>query len=210
MSGPATHVFVSDILGQSQYRDLLNFAIEHEHEFTTTAVGLHGAVRGELRQSRRLCDLGDHFEPIQRRVLERVPHLIEKLGVTRFEPDGVEVEIVAHENGAFYKRHIDLFARPSERLLASGDRLVSLVFYLNREPKAFSGGELRLFPNVKPGASDNEAIDIVPEHGMCIAFSSWLPHEVRPVHCPSGAFRDSRFAINCWVYRHRPSTRDAG
>jgi len=36
-----------------------------------------------------------------------------------------------------------------------------------------------------------------------VAFPSWLRHEVLPVHVPSGAWRDSRFAINCWLHRAR-------
>jgi SM-20-related protein len=34
-------------------------------------------------------------------------------------------------------------------------------------------------------------------------FPSWVLHEVRPVSCPSKRFVDSRFAINCWLWRRK-------
>lgn len=46
-------------------------------------------------------------------------------------------------------------------------------------------------------------VDVPPESDTLVAFPSWLRHEVLPVHVPSGAWRDSRFAINCWLHRAR-------
>jgi hypothetical protein len=43
--------------------------------------------------------------------------------------------------------------------------------------------------------------DIEPEYDTLVFFPSWSPHEVLPVHVPSGRFMDSRFDINCWIHR---------
>jgi len=46
-------------------------------------------------------------------------------------------------------------------------------------------------------------VNIEPGRNGPLMFPSWAPHEVMPVNCPSGRFADSRFAINCWVYRRK-------
>jgi SM-20-related protein len=75
------------------------------------------------------------------------------------------------------------------------------VYYFFSEPKAFNGGALRLY--AIGGNSQQSFIDIEPERNSLLVFPSWAPHEVMPVHCPSGRFVDSRFAINCWLYRKK-------
>jgi Rps23 Pro-64 3,4-dihydroxylase Tpa1-like proline 4-hydroxylase len=76
-----------------------------------------------------------------------------------------------------------------------GVRTVSGVYYFYRQPKAFDGGELRLY------AFGEEAfVDIEPSENAFVAFPSFAAHEVLPVTCPSGAFEDSRFSVNCWLH----------
>ena len=84
---------------------------------------------------------------------------------------------------------------------ARSDRALTGVFYFHRQPKGFSGGELRLYA-IGRAEDDRRYVDLTPGSDTLLLFPSWAPHEVRPVSCPSGAFLDSRFAINCW-YRHR-------
>lgn len=199
-----SHRVIQNLLGLDGAADLLAYAIANEESFVPTGVGTENEPVARMRASRRLTDLGPYLALVEQCVWPLVPGLIADLQLTRFRATELEIELVAHENGAFYKRHIDLFT-DSARL--AGDRLVSLVIYLNEQPKRFEGGELRLYPQINPaGMSDQGAIDIVPEHGLAVAFSSWMPHEVRPVACPSGEFRHARFAINCWVLR----THDTG
>ena len=149
-----------------------------------------------------MSDLGPFKQLIEQRVLGLVPEFIAQLGLTPFTPTGVELEAAAHGEGAFYRRHIDLFTAAERN--EEADRLISLVYYFHKDPKSFSGGLLRLYPS--PGVAgrlDEPATDVTPEQDLAIAFSSWLPHEILPVSCPSGQFSDSRFAINCWVLRAR-------
>lgn len=98
-----------------------------------------------------------------------------------------------------YNKNIDTFtARPD----AQSERALTGVHYFHRTPKGFDGGELRLHA-LAPAADGTRAfVDIAPACDMFILFPSWVPHEVRRVSCPSGAFADSRFALNCW-YRSR-------
>ena len=181
---------------------LLDHVLANESGFAHSAVGKTGKVDPAVRVSRILDDLGPFKALIEQRVLDLVPNLIKQLGLTPFTPTGVEIEAAAHGDGAFYRRHIDLFT--AKERSEKADRLISLVYYFHKNPKSFSGGLLRLYPS--PGVAgrlDELAIDVTPEQDLAIAFSSWVPHEILPVSCPSGQFSDSRFAINCWVLRAR-------
>ena len=196
-----SHCIIPNLLGTETSADLLDYALANEANFALTTVGADRDVRDTVRKSRNLFELGPFNAIIEQRVCALVPELIKTLRLTPFEPSSYDIELVAHEDGAFYKRHIDLFTSIPN---TEEDRLISLVCYLYKEPKKFTGGELRIFPQVNPAEiSEAGAIDIVPQHGMGLAFSSWLPHEVRPVTCPSRKFEHARFAINCWVLRRR-------
>lgn len=187
---------------------LLAYAISSEEHFQKSTIGSTGEQDERVRISSVLNDLNCFQAVLAQRVLALVPDLIKQLGLTPFLATGVETQIAAHGEGAFYNRHVDLFTDESRNKQA--DRLISLVYYFYKEPKSFSGGLLRLYPMPGiPYGPDEQTIDIVPEQDKAIAFSSWVPHEVLPVSCPSGSFSDSRFAINCWVLRARSSPQQA-
>ena len=77
---------------------------------------------------------------------------------------------------------------------------MTMVYYFYRKPKAFTGGQLRLYGL---GAHATNCIsEIEPRFDRAVFFPSWFPHEVLPVHCNSGAFSDGRFAISCWVRKN--------
>jgi len=196
-----THCIIPNLLGEDTSAALLDYALANEASFVFSTVGADRGVRESVRKSRNLWDLGPFLPLIEERVGALVPDIIQRLRLTPFEPSSFDIELVAHEDGAFYTRHIDLFTKMPD---PAEDRLISLVCYLFKEPRGFSGGQLRIFPQTNPAdVSDDGAIDITPQHGTAVAFSSWLPHEVRPVACPSRQFRDARFAVNCWVLRRR-------
>jgi SM-20-related protein len=176
---------------------LLAWAIENEAKFESAGISVENKVDPSYRMSLLMSDLGPMKAVLRQRVLDFVPTLIRDLRVTPFEPSKVELELAAHNDGAFYKRHIDTFIGAARQ---ASDRLLSGVYYFHAEPKAFSGGALRLHPFAETKNEDN-FVDVQPEQNMFLVFPSWASHEVRPVSCPSRRFFDSRFAVNCWVHR---------
>ena len=72
-----------------------------------------------------------------------------------------------------------------------------MVYYFHKEPKAFTGGQLRLYGLAGADSPDYEEIE--PRLDRAVFFPSWFPHEVLPVRCSSDAFADGRFAMSCWV-----------
>jgi SM-20-related protein len=187
-----------EFLGPDLKQQLLDYISANQHRLKPSTVGT-GRHDTSARLSRLMHDLGPLRHVLESRVLALVPGLIIDLGLTPFEPTDVELEIAVHGDGGFYTRHIDLFTGKTRSEHQTHDRLISMVYYCYNEPKGFSGGALRLFTN--HANLESGVVDIEPQQDTIVAFSSWLPHEVRPVACPSGLFHDSRFSVNCWVSR---------
>jgi len=183
------------------HSSLLAWALENGTRFKTSSVlrsfeqdGVHDP---SVRKSLRVVDFGPMKAVLRQRLLDFAPTLIADLRVTSFEPSEVELELVANNDGAFFKQHTDTLIGDQRK---ATDRLLSAVYYFHAEPKAFSGGALRLYSF---GTEENQGnfVDVQPEQNMLLVFPSWALHEVLPVSCPSRRFSDSRFNVNCWVHR---------
>jgi SM-20-related protein len=190
---------LSDFLGVTTCAELLQYAVAAKSQFRHTTVDRMAEPSLHIRRSVRLQNIGELHTVVEQRIQRVIPDLTRELGLSPFETGQIDIEMVAHADGGFYKRHIDTFTGDTRS--ESGDRIISCVYYFFKQPKSFSGGELRLYPLRTAANPMPEAIDIAIENDTLVAFSSWMPHEVLPVCNPSPAFEDSRFSINCWVYR---------
>lgn len=191
-----------DFLTIGQRIAILAWALDNRARFRP-AMLKSGLVDLEVRRALYLRDLGPSRSILSRSVAELVPQLVRDLPLTPFVIGGLEMELVAYNDGAHFTLHTDTYTGERGR---RGDRVLSGVYYFYREPKMFSGGALRL---QKLGVSSDGGSfpDITPEQNSLVVFHSWWPHEVRPVVCPSCDFADSRFAVNVWVYRASPGEK---
>ena len=195
------HLVLHDFLAPDEADALLAYALDHEAQYAATGVGLAAGERRvdpAIRQSSSLRDLGPFRALLKERMRGIEPVLSARLGTPPLARPPVELELVAHNDGAFYKFHKDTETGGSFQSI----RVLSAVYYFHRRPQAFSGGALRLY--AIGDLKFQEFIDIPPTHNSLLVFPSWAPHEVTRVSCPSQAFADSRFAINCWLRRLRP------
>lgn len=194
----APHLVADDFLSAAECAGLRQWALDNRDRFRPAKVdhGVQTAARHALSQR----DLGPFAELIRARALASLADWIGRLRVTAFEPSLVELELVAHNDGAHFTIHSDTYRSSTP---AFGDRMLSAVYYFHEEPKRFSGGALRLH---RLGAVSGDAgLDVSPDNGRLVVFPSWWPHEVLRVSCETGAFEDSRFSFNCWLHRARSS-----
>ena len=149
-------------------------------EFRPAAIG-----RGDARQ-RRSDIRGDDI-----RWLDALPHG-ERFDAVREAVNAatylglfeLEAHFARYPIGAFYRRHRDVFAGQD------GERVVSMVLYLNEGWGDGDGGELRLY-------LDEGARDVKPEGGTLVAFlSERFEHEVLPA-------KRERLSLTGW-FRRRP------
>ena len=193
------YLVLRDFLDEETVAGLLDYALAHEADFepTKTGRGEEGKIYPDVRVSVGTRDLGPFRSVLKTKVLALVPDLVARLRATPVEAPKLELQLVAHNDGAFYKHHIDTQTAPDRQRI----RVLSGVYYFHGQPKAFSGGALRLYAIGDP--DKKTFADIEPTHNSLLVFPSWAPHEVMPISCPSKRFADSRFAINCWVHRKK-------
>jgi len=198
----ARYVALHEFLAPEELQNLTRYVLAHEESFQVSEVISPGVAGGvidpEYRRSRVLLDLGEYSDLILSRLQPALPGVLENLGMQPFPPSRVESQITASNHGDFFRHHRD----NAEEEIAT--REITFVYFFHREPKAFDGGELRLYDAYRESGawcSTGDYRAIVPEQNQMILFHSSLLHEITPVVCPSQAFADSRFTVNGWLHR---------
>jgi Rps23 Pro-64 3,4-dihydroxylase Tpa1-like proline 4-hydroxylase len=110
----------------------------------------------------------------------------------------IECQITANTDGSFFRVHTDSGVNETVR------RQFTYVYYFNRQPKAFSGGELLIYDDVVRNgklARTDTYQRIEPRHNSIVFFQAAVMHEVTRVDVASKQFRDARFTVNGWIHR---------
>lgn len=208
------YVQLFELLSESEHQRVLDWALSNRDHFSpagVTKMRFDDAMRQVDPQQRIALTtrkLGPLAPMLRERLLGALSEVMARTGTSGPQPTSLELELAAHGDGAFYMPHLDIPVGANRTPLSGTpgeDRVLSAVYYFYGHPKAFSGGELRLyrFGAVPTGSGAEPAnhVDLEPVRNSLVAFASWVRHEVRRVSCPSGNFRDYRFALNCWYCR---------
>ena len=189
---------VHNWLGSETIERLLQLARTSEYLFEDTVVTHREGQRidSTRRVSRKLLIADDLKKELRAKLADLLPLMFDGLGNKPFIPSKIEVELVAHGDGAFFARHTDTVTHLDHE---GRRRVISAVYYFCAQPKAFSGGILRIHSLAASG-EQGTFVDITPDCDTLVYFPSFFPHEVLPVKCASKHFMDSRFAINFWVH----------
>ena len=84
-------------------------------------------------------DLGAHRTVILNRIQTALPLAMQKLGSEVFPITRIEAQMTASNDGDFFLHHND----NGQGEIAS--RELTFVYFFHREPRAFQGGELRIY-----------------------------------------------------------------
>jgi SM-20-related protein len=197
------HFVFPDFLPTAQASDLLKFVLERPGGFEQATVYAQGTQQ-VIHQHRHAAKLAGGLGTLRGAFLERMNDALEGVfsgaGVPRRPVSKFETEVVAHGDGGRFSRHIDTLTGKSRTDQTDrGSRAVSAVYYFYKEPKRFTGGELRLYPF---GSTDggHSYVDIIPEQNSLVVFPSFASHEVLLVKSSSNQFEDQRFSVNCWLH----------
>ena len=186
-------VIVDGLLGDAEWSPLLARVLASEAQFQPSAT--HDA-RADYRHSLVLNPPPDLVEPVVRRVRSVTPDVLPELRVQPITVGVVEAQVTASIDGSFFGVHTDADRQKVPK------RYLTYVYYFNQQPKAFSGGELRVYDDVLRNGklARGETFQVIePLHNRLVLFWARTMHEVMPVRMPSGAFGDARFTVNGWV-----------
>jgi len=207
-------VFVKrDFLTKRELRGLTKYVLAHEGDFTPSTVIPDGVPEAapdlSYRKSRVLYDLGEYAELIQDRLFALLPEVLSLFNREAFPISHLDIQITASNHGDFFKVHRD---NSSMEPLDIPLRELSYVHYFHSEPKAFSGGQLRIYDSEDGEVQDSEkrsARTITPRQNTLVLFPSSYDHEVLPVRCPTRKFVNSRFTVNGWLIREATVSNEA-
>ena len=164
-----SHGLVHNWLGSETVARLLQFAQSNEHRFKDTMVRDEEGekVNNTVRVSKRLQRIDDLKNELRPKFEKLLPVIFDKLGIKPFIPGKIEVELVAHGDGAFFARHNDTIFDKHR------SRVISAVYYFYALPKAFSGGVLRIHSMAASGQQGTFA-DIAPDYDTLVFFPSFF------------------------------------
>jgi SM-20-related protein len=188
-------IILDEFLSQGDFKSLTEFIEQSESQFSLSNVnaadGREAGPNPECRLSRVLYELGPYHSLISERLHIILPTVLERMGRAPFKVSEIEVQLTASNDGDYFKRHQD------NDFLSS--RKISYVCFIHKEPKAFVGGELKIYG--LPGQEDRHFYCINPQHNQIVFFPSHLIHEIAPVSVSSREFMDSRFTVNGWIHK---------
>lgn len=191
---PAPIRLYRDFFDPPTHRRILDLALAAEPALTPSSVG---GIDPYPDWRRSKVDRSPHaFEALALApILAAAREAVVAFAMPAFPFASIEMQFTAHNDGDFYKSHRDHGEGGLEH------RRLTFVYYFNRQPRAFSGGDLALFDSLSDGSAfDEQAYSLVePADNMLILFPSSFWHEVRKVDCASGAYADSRFTLNGWI-----------
>ncbi|HYC63957.1 MAG TPA: 2OG-Fe(II) oxygenase [Reyranellaceae bacterium] len=187
-------------LDAQRHREVLDFALARGAAFERAMVGGDDSewkVEPEARIAQAAYDVAPLREWFMPLIEARLPETLSRLGMAPFTPGELELQLTAYNDGEYYKTHAD---RDEAGLVK---RQLTFVYYFNRTPKAFEGGDLLLYDGDAAANlfSQHHFTRVTPVDNRLIFFPSSAQHEVSMVRCPSRAYEDSRFTLNGWVNR---------
>jgi Rps23 Pro-64 3,4-dihydroxylase Tpa1-like proline 4-hydroxylase len=188
-------VQLEGFLTPSEVAWLMELTFAAEGRFVQSRLSDH---RDDYRHSLMLSAPHELWELMTGKIRAVMPDVMPRLRVGKFTVGNIDCQITASVDGSYFKAHTDAGVNETIK------RQLSYVYYFNREPKGFTGGELRIYDdtlnNGKLAATDSFQV-IEPRHNSIVFFQSPVMHEVMPVSMPSKQFRDARFTVNGWVDR---------
>jgi SM-20-related protein len=191
----SNYVQIDQFLSPQDHQQLVNFVLQQEDNFVSTSTSTGDL---EYRKSSVLYAFPKFSQLISQQIHAILPEVLTQLNLPPFEITEVEAQLTAHNDGNYYKIHNDNGSS------GTATRELTYVYYFNRQPKAFSGGELQIYDTVIKNNQYTQAPTyqtVEPRNNSIVFFLSRYMHEVLPIACPSRSFADSRFTINGWIRR---------
>jgi len=177
----ANYLWWRDFLDPAMVQQIRTTALLNQSKFVPTSVstGVPDYRKSTVLWHYNYMELYNKFTDKLRSYL---PTVMAELGEV-FVPGQIEVQMTSSGNQEFFKAHTDNGTPDTD-----GRKITFVYYFLLKEPKQFTGGELIL----------NQEMTIYPNHNSIVWFKAGLWHEVMPVQS-SGEFLDSRVTLNGWV-----------
>jgi len=188
-------VQLDEFLTAAEVAWLMDLVFAAEHRFVPSSVS---DSKDDYRHSFVLNPPGELAQMMSAKIRQVMPEVIPRLKMAPFPVGEIECQVTANSDGSFFRVHTDAGVNETVK------RQFTYVYYFNREPKGFAGGQLRIYDDqIRNGklARTESYQTVEPRHNSIVFFQAAVMHEVVRVDVPSKQFRDSRFTVNGWIHR---------
>ena len=198
---PAPFVRMTNFLAPAECDRLLTLGLAACERFTPARVGTIGSGRvdPEVRITLEADDqtrkgFNSWFVP---KIRSLVPEILARLRMDSIDRWGIELNMRVYLDGGFYRPHRDAVSDSYSK------RKLSFVYFFNREPRRFSGGDLLLYDcDTDTGACFLGGMSrFIPLRNSIVFFPCNCWHQVVPVQCATDDLGDGRWAVNGHVWR---------
>ena len=179
--------------GLDHDRNLKRMVSKQDRFSRSTVASGRGLNPGYAHKNRNSLSLVDDPDvarisgTIESYITAGLASILETLQEPMFRVGKTSSSCVCFRDGSYFRPHIDVLKH------RAGKRRLTWVYYLNSEPKRFSGGDLLLDrPDMNP-------MLLEPAHGKIVVFPSAISHEVTPVRLSPDDFADARFSITGFI-----------
>ena len=192
------HIVLEDFLPGDDLERIRTFAAKTSNAMVASRI-LNaeipdGALDVGYRRSQVATDLEEVWGLLDERLRGLLPIMRSELGIPHFDLGWIERQMTVSRDGDFFKRHID-----EHHPLTDGSRVLTFVYYFQRDDVAFQGGHLRLYAQ-RDGEHGREQADeyveIAPGPNSIVFFPADWQHEVTAVD--GGGADVERWTINGW------------
>ncbi len=189
----ARYIRIPGFLPREENSHVIDYATQRQSDFVESKLDIDVPDYRKSKILPTFCDIGIDLE---QRLSEILPEVFGHLGLAMPEQPTFETQLTTHNDGGYLKIHNDNGSP------ITSTRMLSYVYYFFREPRAFHGGQIRIYDSKVVSnfwVAADTFVDLQPENNMMLFFPSRLLHEVLPIACPSRRFDDGRFTLNGWV-----------
>lgn len=158
---------------------------DNTSRFLSMDSGMEAKVKAEL--------VREATKALTRRIEEQLPRLTKELDVRPFKASNIGLSFIHSTDGYFGYPHADS---------VNGQYLISVLYYFNKVPKVYQGGELKVHESddqAEGGYVENASLQIEPEDNLLVAFPSATFHSVTEMHSNSEDFEDGRFVVTMFI-----------
>ena len=202
---PVELIIIRDIFTKKENSEILAEAIKNKKTFKTGKIGGAGEKKSFRSNTSSYYDELYAMDRTKSKLLEIISKVFSNrkfeeilssftYPVNLFNDTNFhEIQVSRYgDKGQLYKYHTD----------SDGTRIISLVYYFNKEPKKYKGGEIQFTRSpIYDGMTFNKnetPITITPENNMAVIFGSRVSHRVLATTSPK-TFDSGRFSVNCWL-----------
>jgi SM-20-related protein len=189
----APYIRIPQFLTVEENRRVFDYAIQHQLNFVASKVVTNEA---DYRKSMILPKFDELEIDLEGQLREILPEVFTRFGMITPPLVVFEKQLTTHNDGGYFKIHNDNGSPES------ASRLLTYVYYFQRDLAAFTGGQIRIYDSKvvdNTCVAADTFVDLQPENNMVLLFPSRLLHAVMPIRCPSRQFADGRFTLNGWI-----------